>query len=220
MTTPPARDESPAPTVTGEDAAPTPEAETPAETAAERPKRRWRPRRRPATDTGADDAPASPSPDATEHAVTDPSAAPEAEPAADEAAPAPVAAARSPRRLRRDRRRLITRREEAVYHLGGLAFELYRRDLLGEEVMRARAGEVAQIDDTVRDIDVRLGEIDRDRRERRRGEPADPSAGCCLTCRAPFRAEARFCWQCGAQLVPPSMGDEQVTAVIVARPPS
>ena len=78
------------------------------------------------------------------------------------------------------------------------------------------------LDDTVRDIDARLGELDRERRERRgRRAPADELAGNCLTCRAPFRAEARFCWQCGAQLVPASGGDEQVTAVIApaADPP-
>ena len=118
-------------------------------------------------------------------------------------------------RLRRERRKLLTRREEAVYHLGGLAFELYRRDQLTEDVMRLRAGEVAQLDDTVRDIDVRLGEIERERRDRRTAEPADPAVGCCLVCRTPFRAEARFCWQCGTQVVPPPVGgDDQPTAVI------
>jgi hypothetical protein len=123
-----------------------------------------------------------------------------------------------PARLRRERRRLLASREQAVYHLGGLAFELYRRDQLGEEVMRRRAGEVAMLDDTVRDIDNRLGEIDRDRKERRRRTQDDGVAGHCLTCRAPFRAEARFCWQCGTQLVPASQGDEQVTAVITPAP--
>lgn len=120
-------------------------------------------------------------------------------------------------KLRRERRRLLTSREQAVYHLGGLAFELYRRDLLIEDVMRRRAGEVAMLDDTVRDIDARLGEIDFERRERRRRDSADAAVGNCVTCRAPFRAEARFCWQCGTQLVPTADGDEQVTAVI--RPP-
>lgn len=120
-----------------------------------------------------------------------------------------------PSRLRRDRRKLLTQREEAVYHLGGLAFELYRRDQLPDGVMRRRAVEVAQLDDTVRDIDVRLGEIERERRERRSPEPADPHVGCCLVCRTPFRAEARFCWQCGTQVVPPPIGgDDQPTAVI------
>jgi len=166
--------------------------------------RRWLPRRRP---------PAAP--DAV------PAEAAEESPQPTEML-APPPQVEGPGRLRRRRRKLLARREEAVYDLGGLAFELYRRDMLGEEVMRRRAGEVAMLDDTVRDIDVRLGELDRERRERRRRRRPDPEApaGNCLDCRAPFRAEARFCWQCGAQLVPSAVGDEQVTAVIAARPES
>lgn len=143
--------------------------------------------------------------------------------AADAGAPPPEAALPAPPRperagaLRRRRRRLLSRREEAVYHLGGLAFELYRRDLLREEVMRLRAGEVAQLDDSVRDIDARLFELDRIRRERRRGA-SEAHAGNCLACRAPFRAEARYCWQCGALLAPVAEGDDQPTAVIASRP--
>jgi hypothetical protein len=120
--------------------------------------------------------------------------------------------------LHRRRRALIEQRQEAVYHLGGLAFELYRRDLLGEEVMRRRAGEIAVLDDTVRDIDIRLSEMDRERRERRARSQGDLSAGSCVRCHAPFRAEARFCWQCGARVVPESEGDEQVTATIAPPP--
>lgn len=200
-----------------------PPAESPAaegegvSTAPPRPRRRWLPRRR--AGAAPDQAPA-PTGDATGGGEPPPAPAtagdapePPATAEVGEETPPPPTEGGS-RRLRRNRRRLISRREEAVYHLGGLAFELYRRDMLTEEVMRRRAGEVAQIDDSVRDIDVRLGELDRERRERRRGAPADASAGCCLTCRSTFRAEARFCWQCGAQLVPPSVGDEQVTAVI------
>ena len=71
----------------------------------------------------------------------------------------------------------------------------------------------------MRDIDARLGEIDRERKERRRRAPrGDGVAGNCLICRAPFRAEARFCWQCGTQLVPTEKGDDQVTAVITPAP--
>ena len=69
--------------------------------------------------------------------------------------------------------------------------------------MRRRAGEVAELDDTVRDIDLQLGEIERDRRERRARAAGRPRrSGSCVDCRSPFRAEARFCWQCGAQMVP------------------
>ena len=120
--------------------------------------------------------------------------------------------------LRRRRRAFISQRQEAVYHLGGLAFELYRRDLLAEDVMRRCAGEVALIDDAVRDIDTRLGEMDRERRERRGRSEGDLSAGSCVRCHAPFHAEARFCWQCGARVVPESEGDEQVTATIAPPP--
>ncbi len=123
-----------------------------------------------------------------------------------------------PRQLRRRREQLLKEREETVYHLGGLAFELYRRDRLSDEVMRLRAGQVAQIDDAVRDIDARLSDVEKERKERRVRTPADPSVGCCLVCRTPFRGEARFCWQCGTRLVPDTVGDEQPTAAIPMPP--
>lgn len=188
----------PAPDSASADESAGPETSAPSEDAP-KPRRRWG-RRRP--------VPAEP-------------VAGEASPAADadDAAPAAVAADTEthPGRLRRRRKRLISDREIAVYHLGGLAFELYRRDLLTEEVLRRRAGTVALIDETVHDIDTRLEQLDSDRRERRgrRGEGAMTTAGNCLACRAPFQAEARFCWQCGARLTPPDPDlDAQVTQAI------
>jgi hypothetical protein len=188
-----------------------PPEETPAEAGSAppkeaRPKRRLRlPRRRPREAPAAEgDAAPADAPDAD---ASVPDALPPAPPRPERAGA-----------LRRRRRRLLSRREEAVYHLGGLAFELYRRDLLREEVMRLRAGEVAQLDDSVRDIDARLFEMDRIRRERRGGGGADAHAGNCLDCRAPFRAEARYCWQCGVLLAPVAEGDDQPTAVIATRP--
>lgn len=175
------------------------------------PKRRWLPRRRPSA-APAEGAPADgPAPEAS-------AAEPVTEAISEATTPAPPKPD-GPRQLRRNRKKILSQREVAVYDLGGLAFELYRRDMLGEEVMVRRAQEVAELDDTVRDIDVRLGEIERERRARRERTPADPSVGCCLACRAPFRAEARFCWQCGAEVVPPVAGDEQPT-VVIPTPPS
>jgi hypothetical protein len=173
----------------------------PADDPAEPPARRRLLRRRPAPDVPEATTPAPP-------------------PGGPPAAEAPLATApeepgdEGPRRLRRRRRELLELREDAVYDLGGLAFELYRRDMLTEDVMRRRAGEVAGLDDTVRDIDARLSELERVRRERRTQAAEDPDVGCCLRCRATFRPEARFCWQCGAQLVPTAEGDEQPTVVI------
>lgn len=171
--------------------------------AAPKPQRRWG-RRRPAQPEPATEAPA-------------------ADAGADDAAPAAVAAdtETNPGRLRRRRKRLISDREVAVYHLGGLAFELYRRDLLAEDVLRRRAGAVALIDESVHDIDTRLEQLDSERRERRsrRGEGALTTAGNCLACRAPFQDEARFCWQCGARLTPPDPDlDAQITQAIPTPP--
>ena len=182
------------------------------------PRRRWlRRRAEPATP----EAPATSDGDAAAAVVGDDPAAAAGD---GDAQPTEVVAAppraEGSRHLRRRREQLLTEREETVYHLGGLAFELYRRDRLSDEVMRLRAGHVAQIDDAVRDIDARLSDVERERKERRVRAPADPAAGCCLTCRASFRAEARFCWQCGARLVPDTVGDEQPTVSIPIPPPA
>lgn len=129
-------------------------------------------------------------------------------------------------KLRRRRRQLLTEREEAVYHLGGLAFELYRRDLLGERVMRHRAAEVWGLDENVRDIDLQLEQIERTRRERReerrRKPPPEPAPlGHCVNCGSPwYQADARFCWSCGQAIThpegapAPEEDDDRPTTVI------
>jgi hypothetical protein len=179
----------------------------------ETPRRRWlRRRAAPATaETPAADEAAAPAADGASAASQD------AQPTEVVAAPAETRP-EGPRQLRRRREQLLTEREETVYHLGGLAFELYRRDRLSDEVMRLRAGHIAQIDDAVRDIDARLSDVERERKQRKVRTTTDPSVGCCLVCRTPFRAEARFCWQCGTRLVPDTVGDEQPTAAIPMPP--
>ena len=199
MSPDPTPDPAPEPAAAADPAAPAEDA-APPEPA---PKRRWLPRKRPAEPGPA--APGDPSADQDTTAIP-------------EATTPPPPKADGVRQLRRTRKKLLSQREVAVYDLGGLAFELYRRDMLGEEVMKRRAGEVAELDAAVRDIDERLSEIETERKEKRARTPADESAGCCLTCRATFRAEARYCWQCGAQLVPPPPGDEQPTVAIPTPP--
>lgn len=117
--------------------------------------------------------------------------------------PPPPAAPRAAR-LRRDRKRLMAEREVLLFHLGGLAFELYRRDMLTEEVARRRAGAVADLDEAVREIDRQLAEADAARRARRHPVAATgpEETGCCTVCRAPFYADARFCMQCGGRFAP------------------
>ena len=109
--------------------------------------------------------------------------------------------------LERERRTLVDEREGHVYHLGGLAFELHRRGLLPDGVMRLRAGNVEQTDDRIREIDASLDAIEAEREERRRVEKerraasapgtAPEPAGVCSSCATAFQSEARFCWSCG-----------------------
>ena len=209
---------SPNPTPPDPPVPPAPTEEAPAsseEVVAPPPKRRWLSRRSPAPGAPAADepaAPATPAPADGETAVV-----PAVEtPAESESESAPV----RPGRLRRTRKKLVARREVAVYDLGGLAFELYRRDMLAEDVMRLRAQEIAELDETVRDIDGRLSEVNAQRRARRARTPPDPSVGCCLVCRTPFIAEARFCWKCGAEVAPLPPADDQPTVALSTPPPA
>ncbi len=106
--------------------------------------------------------------------------------------------------LERERRGLVDQREEQVYHLGGLAFELHRRERLPDGVMRRRADDVSQIDARIREIDASLDAIEANREERRQRDrekraarPAPEPAGVCPNCGTSFQAEASFCWSCG-----------------------
>lgn len=120
-------------------------------------------------------------------------------------------------RLRRERRRLMRQREELVFHLGGLAYELHRRDLLISDVATRRATMIMELDDAVHEIDAHLEAHDRARRAGRRGgvivsEPV--VAGACLVCRAPFIPEARFCSHCGTRFAPITTWDPSHTQIL------
>lgn len=105
--------------------------------------------------------------------------------------------------LRRNRAELVDRREDTLFHLGGLVYDLYQRDQVETPAVKERARRVAEIDDAIREIDAQLADIAAARSARRRPEPAGPSeSGACLSCRAPFYADARFCMQCGTRLAP------------------
>jgi hypothetical protein len=149
--------------------------------------------------------------DPSEATLEEPSEAPVDE-------PPPEKAPRPPSRgqLRRRRRRLLGQREEVVYHLGGLAFELYRRDLLTEPVMRRRAEEVAELDRSVREIDERLEELAE--RPPRRPRQAAPTAGVCPSCGTETVVDARFCFSCGLRLGEPPEPDPSETPTGLIEP--
>ena len=139
-------------------------------------------------------------------------------------APPPAPPRQRPSELRRERKELWNRRQETVYHLGGLAVELSRRRMLPDGVMHLRANEVLEIDSRVVTIDAQLAAIDEERRARRPratagSREAPDVAGHCQSCGAPHQADARFCFRCGARIVVPGADvASQDTAVIAPEP--
>jgi hypothetical protein len=114
--------------------------------------------------------------------------------------------------IKRDRQRLDSERQEAQFHLGGLAVELLRRDALTQPVLRAKAAELIDLDEQVRLLDWRLEAIETERRQRKGLEP--PVAGACLSCGAEFAPAAVFCWRCGTRFAPETQSQTALTAEI------
>lgn len=120
------------------------------------------------------------------------------EPAERTPAPAPM----SRGRIRRSRSRLMSEREEALFHLGGLALDLHRRGAINPDLIEQRAVKIDEIDERIQLLDWRLETLARERRARRSGGPIE--TGNCLNCRTPFHAEAQFCARCGVPFGPMS----------------
>lgn len=114
--------------------------------------------------------------------------------------------------LRRERKRLWDERQDAVYHLGGLALDLHGREMLGDDLIARRAEVVTDIDRRILVLDEQLQDAD-DRRRRGRVRAPEP-VGYCLSCGAPHQSEAAFCFRCGARISSPeSDSDTQVIAM-------
>jgi len=177
----------------------------------EAPPKGWRARRRAAKERAAADAAATPAvADAPAEAAATAPAPEAAEPEALGTAtdvstdlPGPIDVpeplATSSRGLRRQRRRLLNSRDQMVFHLGGLAYELHRLGELSAPVAQRRAGMIYELDATVSAIDAQLAS----RSSTKPSEQRLPIiVGSCRTCHTLFVAEARYCMKCGAALAP------------------
>lgn len=107
------------------------------------------------------------------------------------AAPAPLPRARrraapAPSELRRERRALLRAREERIRDLGGVVLEMYRQDDFRESLLYELCGEVAAVEERLREVDVLLGGY-------------RPAAARCA-CGAPLFWGARYCASCGRPL--------------------
>lgn len=114
--------------------------------------------------------------------------------------------------LRRDRKRLWDDRQEALYHLGGLALDLHGRGRLSDELVSRRAEVVAAMDRKMALLDEQLKDADERRRKGRVRAP-DP-VGYCMSCGAPHLADAAFCSRCGSRIhIPEAESDTQVIPI-------
>ena len=91
-------------------------------------------------------------------------------------------AAPSASELRRERRALLAIREDRLRELGGLTFEMYRRDQFNEALVIERCAELVAIEARVSEIDALVSGLGLRRRQQ---------AIC--TCGAPLLVGDRYC---------------------------
>ncbi len=92
--------------------------------------------------------------------------------------------------LERRRDRLARELVDAQWDLGGLAYEMARRDHFRLDVLTRQAAKLQQ-------LDAELNEVERMLRLDQAG-----AAGACGKCGALYAEGSVFCWQCGADLMP------------------
>jgi Double zinc ribbon len=91
--------------------------------------------------------------------------------------------ASNPAALKRERRGLLREREERIRDLGGLVFEMFRRDRFRVELVTERCADLVA-------LEKRLDELDSLLAAARRGGPR-------CECGAPLAWGAHFCGNCG-----------------------
>ena len=112
-------------------------------------------------------------------------AAPESEPQVEASTPPRPRRIPPPGSLRRERRALIRTREERIRDLGGLIFEMYRRDRFREDLVLERCADLLELSV----------------HQRREGVAIR------CTCGAPIQWGTHFCANCGRQV-----GEEPVVS--------
>ena len=101
-----------------------------------------------------------------------------------------TAAGDAPRRashpgaLKRERRALLREREDRLRDLGGLVFEMFRRDRFRVELVTERCSDLVALEDRLNEIDSLLAS-------------ATSRGGLRCACGAPLAWGAHFCANCG-----------------------
>ena len=131
-----------------------------------------------------------------------------------------TAAGEAPRRashpaaLKREQRALLREREERIRDLGGLVFEMFRRDRFRVELVTERCADLVAVEERLSELDALLSAS---RRGGLRcacgaplawgahfcancGRPAGSPVVACARCGAPLPADVKFCSSCGSSV--------------------
>ena len=113
-----------------------------------------------------------------------------------------------PGRLRRERRAILRAREERIRDLGGLVFEMYRRDDYRQELVDERCAELSGLEERLYELDALLRAALGARR-------TAPAARC--ACGTPILWGSRFCATCGRPVArSPELACETCGAALAA----
>jgi double zinc ribbon protein len=114
---------------------------------------------------------------------------------------------------------LLREREDRVRDLGGLVFEMFRRDRFRVELVTQRCAELVTIEERLRELEALLASSRRGGPRCECGAPlawgAHFCANCgrpagprpvvsCARCGSPLPAEVQFCGHCGAAVETPA----------------
>jgi predicted amidophosphoribosyltransferase len=117
-----------------------------------------------------------------------------------------------PAALKREHRALLREREERIRDLGGLVFEMFRRDRFRVELVTERCADLVALEERLSELDAFLS-----RRGSLRcacgaplawgahfcancGRPAGSPVVSCARCGAPLPADVKFCSSCGSSV--------------------
>jgi double zinc ribbon protein len=123
----------------------------------------------------------------------------------------------TPGALKRERRALLHEREERLRDLGGLVFEMFRRDRFRVELVTERCADLVALDERLNELDSLLASARSGGLRCACGAPlqwdAHFCANCgrpagprpvvsCARCGSPLPADAQFCGRCGSAVEP------------------
>ena len=132
-----------------------------------------------------------------------------------------------PNALKRERRALLREREDRIRDIGGLVFEMFRRDRFRVELVTERCVDLVALDERLAEIDALLAASRRGGPRCACGAPlawnSHFCANCgrpvgpqpvvaCARCGSPLPADVRFCGSCGSAVERPREMSEDTQA--------